>query len=249
MSQDSNDRAATSRTPQDLFTDLFTQVFGLEKTLLLVPEYPAKDIYEGSRFIDFDLRTTEAKIAFEIDGTVFHVPEATPVAKYEDDLLRQNSLIHQGWRVFRWTDRQIAHEPERVKQELALFLEQLSGLLSFDDFLPRQSGEIITLREHQDEALLALQKMREASKTIALLDHATGVGKTVTAITDARRLGGRTLWLIHTRNLVGQTVKEFERLWPEAEAGRYYGGAHETGAYNLIGAIQSIVDPENWTTS
>ncbi len=242
MIQETNDRGGTSTAPEDLFADLFTQVFGLEKTLLLVPQYPAKDIYEGSRFIDYALRTRDERIAFEIDGLTWHVPKATSVEKYEDDLLKQNSLIHQGWRVFRWTDRQIAQQPERVKEELALFMERLPCLLSFDEFLPRQTGEVVILREHQDDALLALQKMREDSKTIALLDHATGAGKTVTAITDARQLGGRTLWLIHTRNLVSQTLMEFQRLWPEVETGRYYGGAHETEAYNVVGSIQSVAE-------
>jgi len=201
MSQEASDRAATSSTPEDLFAELFTQIFGLEKTLLLIPQYPVKDIYEGSRFVDYALRTRDQRVAFEIDGLTWHVPDATSVSKYEDDLLKQISLVHSGWRVFRWTDRQIAHESERVKEQLALFLERVAELVSFDDFLPRQRGEIVELRAHQDDALLALKTMREAGKTIALLDHATGAGKTVTAISDARRLGGRTLWLVHTRNL------------------------------------------------
>ena len=242
MTQESNDRGATSSAPEDLFTDLFTQVFGLEKALLLVPQYPARDIDDGPRFIDYALRTRDERVAFEIDGLTWHVPDATSVAKYEDDLLKQNSLIHQGWRVFRWTDRQIAQEPERVKDQLAFFLERIPGLLSFDEFLPRQTGEVVTLREHQDDALQALQRMREEGKTIGLLEHATGAGKTVTAIADARRLGGRTLWLTHTRTLVSQTLKEFQRLWPDPEPGRYYGGAHETDAYNLVGSIQSVAE-------
>ncbi len=180
MLQESHDRAATSTAPEDLFTELFTQVFGLEKTLLLVPQYPAKDIYDGNRFVDYALRTRDEKVAFEVDGLTWHVPDATSVMKYEDDLLKQNSLVHHGWRVFRWTDRQIAQEFERVKEQLALFLERLPGLVSFDDFLSRQAGEVVELRAHQDDALLALQRMRDEGKTIALLDHATGAGKTVT---------------------------------------------------------------------
>ena len=140
MSQDLSDRAATSTAPEDLFAELFTQIFGLEKALLLVPQYPAKDIDDGSRFIDYALRTRDERVAFEIDGLTWHVPDAASVAKYEDDLLKQNSLIHQGWRVFRWTDRQIAQEPERVKEQLALFLERLPELLSFDDFLLPADG-------------------------------------------------------------------------------------------------------------
>jgi superfamily II DNA or RNA helicase len=242
MPQDTNDRGATSTTPEDLFAEIFTQAFGLEKALLLVPQYPIRDIYDGSRFVDFALRTRDERIAFEIDGLLWHIPDATSVPKYEDDLLRQNSLIHLGWRVFRWTDRQIAQEPERVKEQLWLFLERLPELLSFDDFLPRQTGEVLELRAHQDDALLALQTMRDEARTIALLNHATGAGKTITAITDARRLGWRTLWLVHTRNLVSQASKEFEKFWPEVETGRYYGGEHETEAYNLVGSIQSISD-------
>jgi superfamily II DNA or RNA helicase len=242
MTQEINDRGATSSAPEDLFTELFTQVFGLEKTLLLVPQYPVRDIYDSSRFVDYALRTRAEPVAFEIDSIILHMPDATSVPKYEDDLLRQNSLIHHGWRVFRWTDRQIAQEPERVKEQLALFLERVPGLLSFDDFLPRQTGGIVELRAHQDEALLALHTMRNDGRTIALLDYATGAGKTVTAISDARRLGERTLWLTHTRNLVGQTRKEFEKLWPEVATGRYYGGAHETEAHNLVGSIQSVAD-------
>jgi superfamily II DNA or RNA helicase len=240
MSQETTERSATSSAPEDLFAELFTQVFGLEKALLLVPQHPVKDIDEGSRFVDYALRTHDQRIAFEIDGLTWHVPDATSVSKYEDDLLKQNSLVHSGWQVFRWTDRQIAQEPERVKDQLARFLERLSGFISFDDFLPRQAGEVVELREHQDDALLALQRIRDTGKTIALLEHATGAGKTVTAIADARRLGGRTLWVVHRRNLIDQTHKEFERFWPEADTGRFYGGIRELDAFNLVGAVQSI---------
>src|SRR5260370_20980004 len=100
--------------------------------------------------------------------------------------------MHQGWRVFRWTDREIAEESEQVKEQLVLFLERIPGLLEFDDFLPRQRGEVIELRPHQEEALDALARLRAEGKTIALVTHAQGAGKTVTAISDARRLGRRT---------------------------------------------------------
>jgi superfamily II DNA or RNA helicase len=237
---DSSELASAGSAAEELFVDLFTQVFGLEKAQLLVPQFPVKDVYGASRLVDLALRTRDEKIAFEIDGLPWHVPEVVPAQKYEDDLLRQNSLVQQGWRVYRWTDRQIAHEPERVKEQLALFLEGLPGFLSFDDFLPRQAGEVVELREHQEEALSALERMRAEGKTIALLEHATGVGKTVTAITDAQRLRGRVLWLVHRRDLVAQAQREFQRLWPDRKTGRYYGGAREEEAHNLVATIQSV---------
>ena len=114
MADITNDRQQTSTTPEDLFADLFASVFGLQKTQLLVPQHPIDDIYGTTRYIDFALRTVADRIAFEIDGLTWHVPDPERVRDYEDGLLRQNSLIHLGWRVFRWTDRQIADAPERV---------------------------------------------------------------------------------------------------------------------------------------
>jgi len=56
---------------------------------------------------------------------------------------------------------------------------------AFEADLPVQMGQTIELRDYQQEATENLQKMREDGKTIALLYHATGVGKTITAATDA----------------------------------------------------------------
>src|SRR6516225_6531594 len=135
-----NPRSATASTPEDLFVDLFAEVFGAESACLLAHELPFEDILGNGRQIDYALRTVDARVAFEIDGLTWHVPDAERIAEYEDQLLRQNSLVHQGWRVFRWTDRQIADEPESVKEQLLHFLERIPGLLAFDDFLPKQHG-------------------------------------------------------------------------------------------------------------
>ena len=131
-------------------------------------------------------------------------PTPRRITDYEDSLVRQNSLIHQGWRVFRWTDRQISNEPEQVKEQLVLFLERIPGLLEFDNFLPKQHGEVLELKPHQEEAIEALKRLRAEGNTIALVTHAQGAGKTVTSITDVRRIGGRTLFVAHTRELVIQ---------------------------------------------
>lgn len=48
---------------------------------------------------------------------------------------------------------------------------------AFEADLPVQMGQTIELRDYQQEAIDNLKKMREDGKTIALLYHATGVGK------------------------------------------------------------------------
>ena len=109
-----------------------------------------------------------------------------------------------------------------------------------EDTLPPQQGKAFELREHQEEALAQLEAMRRAHETIALLYHATGTGKTVTAVSDARRLGNRTLFLAHTKELVDQAYSCFCELWPEVSVGRYVEGYRETDAYVVCGSIQSV---------
>ena len=110
-------QAATSTAPEDEFVCLFSEVFGLEKSQLLVPELGFVDVTGGERRVDYAIKTTEGDVAFEIDGPFHYDSKLITVAQYEDDLLRQNSLITFGWRVFRWTDRQLREEPEQVKEQ------------------------------------------------------------------------------------------------------------------------------------
>jgi len=226
--------------PEDDFVALFAQVFGLEKTQLLAPEFPFLDIDGTARFIDFALRAADRKLAFEVDGPTHYQPPDFDRTKYEDDLLRQNSLIYHGWQVYRWTDHELERHPERVKDQLALFLQRVPGLLEMDDFLPRQTGAAIDLRTHQNEAHDWLAKIRLDGITIALLEHATGTGKTITAIEDAKRVGGPVLYIAHRKNLVQQTSREFARLWPDADHGRIEGGRWQPDREVVCASVQAL---------
>ena len=83
-----------------------------------------------------------------------------------------------------------------------------------EDYLPKQKGKIIELQDHQQAALDNLQTMRDRGESIALLYHATGTGKTVTAVSDAKNCGKRTLFLAHTKELITQAQDTFEAIWP-----------------------------------
>ena len=67
--------AATSSQPEDIFVDIFSQVFGFEKAQLLVPELDFQDFIGGSRRIDYALKTTDGRVAFEIDGPLHYHPD------------------------------------------------------------------------------------------------------------------------------------------------------------------------------
>jgi hypothetical protein len=99
------ERAAHSTQPEDVFVDLFRELFGLEKAQMLAHEFPYRDFLGNTRFVDYALKTTDSQIAFEIDGPDHYNPRlhqsiAAFLTKYEDDLLRQNSLTSDGGRFF-----------------------------------------------------------------------------------------------------------------------------------------------------
>ena len=160
--------------------------------------------------------------------------------KYADDLLKQNRLIYDNWKVYRWIYSRLEKQPEKVKDELITFLGTSPMFKAFEADLPVQMGQTIELRDYQQEAIDNLKKMREGGKTIALLYHATGVGKTITAATDAKAVGGRTLFLVNALKLASQAKETFAKVWPEATLGEYTGSQKDMTQTVIFATVQSI---------
>lgn len=225
---------------EDLFVELFCDTFGPDQSDYLFPQYSVVDIYGKRRTIDFALESEEVRIAIEIDGETYHNPNKVSSNKYHDDLTKQNSLIYQNWKVYRWVYNQLKQHPEKVKDELRIFVGEIPTFKMIEDYLPKQKGKLIELHEHQQVALASLQSMRDQGESIALLYHATGAGKTVTAVSDAKRLGKRTLFLAHTKELITQAQGTFETIWDTAETGLYVAEQKDNQAYVVCSSIQSI---------
>jgi superfamily II DNA or RNA helicase len=241
----SNLHAFSGSVAEDLFIELFSDTFGAEKAGYLYSQYPFFDIYQNNRFADFVVENGPRRVAIEIDDEASHNKGIVSHNKFYDDLLKQNSMIHMGWDVYRWAVRQLQIQPDTVKDELRVFLGSHPLFKEIEDYLPNQRGRSIDaknleLKSHQKEALKALEDMRHKHETIALLYHATGTGKTVTAVLDAKCFGKRTLFLAHTHELVDQAMVTFCNLWPNVTIGRFTEAIKQPNAYVLCGSIQSI---------
>jgi superfamily II DNA or RNA helicase len=238
------DRAGSSSSSEDLFIDIFQEALGFERAQLLIPQYAVQDIYGTFRYIDFAFISRLARYAFEIDGEVWHAPGGAMIEpqKFRDDLLRQNSLVHQNWKVFRWTDIQLSAEREKIVDQLLLFLERELAEGTLDGFLPLQEAGEISLRTHQSDALRELHELRSQGKTIALVTHATGTGKTHIALSDARRLGLRTLYLTHRTQLLSQTKERFVEIWPDAISTIYSKRKGKPSTNIVLSTIQGMVE-------
>ena len=225
---------------EELFVELFCEAFGPDKAENLQIQYPFVDIYGYRRYIDFALENQDMKVAIEIDGETYHNPNKVSENKYYDDLLKQNSLVYADWKIYRWVYNQLKTQPDRVKDELVTFLGETPFFKEVEQYLPVQQGKTFELREYQQEAIDNLRTMRANGETIALLYHATGVGKTVTAATDAKIVGGKTLFLVNALKLADQAEKTFEKIWPEATRGKYTGNIKEKDVEVLFATVQSI---------
>ena len=200
---------------------------------------------QNSRYADFVLENGLRRVAIEIDDEASHNKQLVSSGKFYDDLLKQNSMVYLGWDVYRWAVRQMQIQPESVKDELRIFLGSHPQFKEIEDYLPTQRGKALDganleLKEHQIAALKSLEDMRSNSETIALLYHATGTSKTVTAVMDAKRCGGRTLFLAHTQELVNQATETFRKLWPSVTVGRYMESMKQPNAHVVCGSMQSV---------
>ena len=238
-------RVASGSSAEDLFIELFTDTFGAEKAGYLYSQFHFYDIYQNDRFADFFLESGARKIAIEIDDEASHNKLHISQNKFYDDLLKQNSMVHLGWDVFRWAVKQLQVQPDTVKDELRVFVGSDTMFREVENYLPVQRGKALQgfdleLKEHQKQALDSLETMRSDHETIALLYHATGTGKTVTAVSDAKRMGGRTLFLAHTAELVEQAANTFRELWKSVNVGKYVDTIKQPNAHVVCGSIQSV---------
>ncbi|MBQ1925179.1 MAG: DEAD/DEAH box helicase [Proteobacteria bacterium] len=243
---DEKKHSASGSAAEDLFIEIFCKTFGVDKADYLYSQYPFYDIYQNCRYADFVIENGPKRIAIEIDDDATHHPGIVSDDKYYDDMLKHNSMVHLGWYVFRWAVRQLMNQAETVSDELRVFLGRFPHFRLIDDYLPVQRGRSLScssqleLRDYQVEALEAVAKLRREGNTIALLHQATGTGKTVVAVMDAKAVGGRTLFVAHTKELVRQACDKFKELWPEVSVGLFVDQVHDTQSHVICASIQSL---------
>ncbi|MCK5685399.1 DEAD/DEAH box helicase, partial [bacterium] len=157
------------------------------------------------------------KFAIELNGESFHHPFVIGPKKYQSQLLKQNSLVADGFKVFRWSMNGMK-DRERFISEIQSFMGH--GLPFIDKSVYKLSRNIITLKSHQLNALDELEKAREAHQSSFLLVLPTGTGKTEIFINDIARLKKKSpdlkvLILVPTRKLRTQTLERLELRLPK----------------------------------
>jgi very-short-patch-repair endonuclease len=73
----------------------------------------------NGKWVRVDFAYAEQKIAIEVDGYLWHSSHSV----FQLDRMRQNGLVEIGWRVLRYTWRDLTDRPDVVAAEVAAMLE------------------------------------------------------------------------------------------------------------------------------
>ena len=197
--------------PEALFEQAFIDVYGRESLDFLAREYPIVDMAGRHRYVDYYLERDCGNVAIEKNGVSYHHPQLIGQERYLKQLLKQNSLVSYGARVYRWTLEGIQFA-DRFREELKQFLgDARTFRLSRKVTVSRG----FSLHPHQGDALETLKACRSRGERAALLVLPTGTGKTEILIGDYAALsaekGGRLrgLVLVPSLQLKSQMIQAF----------------------------------------
>ncbi|WP_421133122.1 DEAD/DEAH box helicase [Alteromonas sp. A079] len=203
--------------PEYNFESLFEQVYGSKYLHALEREYQYVDLLGRGRYVDYVLKTINGEIAIELNGESFHHPLHISQSRYQSQLLKQNSLMKGGIKVFRWSNAGMADEKK--------FADQIRHYFGHEDkFCAKPTASQFrdigfSLFKHQQDALADIENSRTQGKNTFLLVLPTGTGKTEVFIADygnqkEQGNANRALVIVPFKDLREQTKSRFLKRIP-----------------------------------
>lgn len=208
---------------EKLFVDEFLYPILGSKIEAVTPQYRFIDSTGKSRRIDFAHHSpTGAKIALEVNGESYHAEGIIPHEMFDDNLFRQNEILRQHYQLVRFSYRQLQAPEWRplIQDQLRdLFARYAPDLLSEYELKPNP------LQLEVLEALDYCRTFRKWNRGIVVLP--TGTGKTILSAMDAKRHGGKILFLVHRLDILKQSIDAYKKVWPDISIGLLTGEVRE----------------------
>ncbi|MDB9454228.1 DEAD/DEAH box helicase family protein [Dolichospermum circinale] len=171
------------------------------------PQYVFIDSTGKNRRIDFAYHDDEnnVKIAFEVNGESYHAEGIIPHEQFDDNLFRQNEILGRGYKLLRFSYNQLQSPRWRaiVKDSIRnLITKYAPNLLSEYSLKPNAiQNEVLAVLDY-------FRNVRKLNKGIIIMP--TGTGKTILSALDAKRMGGRVLFVVHRLDILTQSIPEFD---------------------------------------
>lgn len=202
--------------PEALFEQAFIETYGRESLACVSREYPVLDLNGETRWIDYFVKTSKGGIAIEKNGEVWHHPVIIGKTRYGSQLIKQNSIVAYGYKVFRWS-----LEGMKFKDS---FSDEIKSYLGSKESFKLAQGitcnrnlaqyEVKELYDHQKEILAKIENDRSIyGKNSFLIVFPTGTGKTEVMIRDIEREAKKheifkALILVPQLSLKNQTIEK-----------------------------------------
>lgn len=173
--------------PEFNFALSFEKVFGAKHIHALQAEAPYVDRQGHRRYIDYVLHRNSKPIAIELNGEQYHHPLSAIVSekKYRSQLFKQNSLVNDGYQVFRWSNRGM-QDDFKFEDQIKAYFGDKQHFQSAPLYRAERTLDF-SLYEHQESAVKSLQKKRANGNQTFLIVLPTGTGKTEVFIEDFRQ--------------------------------------------------------------
>jgi hypothetical protein len=152
--------------PEATFEDCFLEAFGDRARMALHREFPYVDAEGSTRYVDYALFATSEKFAIELNGESFHHPVVIGPGRYRSQLFKQNSLVADGFKVYRWSLKGM-RDRERFILEITRFMGYAQPFIDKSVF--KLIRRVETLYEHQQQSLDLLSDAR--AKTAGTRRH------------------------------------------------------------------------------
>ncbi|XQW84883.1 DEAD/DEAH box helicase [Thalassotalea piscium] len=168
--------------PEFNFSVFFEQTFGEKAIHALQAECNYTDKEGHRRFIDFVLNTQDRQFAIELNGERYHHPLLISQKQYRSQLFKQNSLVYDGYLVYRWSDRGMADE-NKLSEQLKTYFGDQTTFNSTPNYKANRQVSF-QLYPHQSDAIEKIAKQRLNGDNSFLVVLPTGTGKTEVFIED-----------------------------------------------------------------
>lgn len=193
-------------------TEFLYPILGKRWLKYLIPQYPFIDSAGRSRKIDFVFKIDQVKIAFEVDGESYHSEDNITKELFDDNLNRQNEIILNGWLLQRFSYNQLLDQSQRnlVMDSIQRTFEKKYPSVVYGNIKPHYLQKL---------ALDALDFYRNKGWTKGIVVLPPGTGKTFLSAFDSKKFDGRILFIVHKLDILNQSKKAFELVWPDVETG------------------------------
>ncbi|MGL5088643.1 MAG: DEAD/DEAH box helicase, partial [Cetobacterium sp.] len=202
------------------FEKIFFEMYGEDSYNLLLKEKQLVGFEGENIFTDYVIEKKYEKVVIEENGESYHHPQKTGLSKYLKQIERQNALVYQNYKVYRFSSNEIQFK-DRMIEEMKVYLGEK------DEF---QSQNLISenrkykLYEHQNSSLKELQELRKDNVKSCVVVLPTGTGKSTIAEEDIKSFlkvdsKAKILILVPTLALKNQWIKNLTASFASKSVG------------------------------